>query len=145
MRHLVALVVACVVGVLLLWQLFPNPDIDLEDPPLAGCAAAVERDSDFDKDLSAAIDLINPMLDEKHRLFVLTEDYRELTFSAPIPVYSGRASVTGNMVVQVPLGCPEIIFNAAAFSHGVKATLGCLLYTSPSPRDQRGSRMPSSA
>ena len=29
---------------------------------------------------------------------------------------------------------------------GVAATeLGCLLYTSPSPRDQRGSRMPSSA
>ena len=25
------------------------------------------------------------------------------------------------------------------------STLGCLLYTSPSPRDQRGSRMPSSA
>ena len=24
-------------------------------------------------------------------------------------------------------------------------TMGCLLYTSPSPRDQRGSRMPSSA
>ena len=31
----------------------------------------------------------------------------------------------------------------AAFS-AVKA-IGCLLYTSPSPRDQRGSRMPSSA
>ena len=28
---------------------------------------------------------------------------------------------------------------------GVMAGLGCLLYTSPSPRDQRGSRMPSSA
>ena len=28
---------------------------------------------------------------------------------------------------------------------GVAATDGCLLYTSPSPRDQRGSRMPSSA
>ena len=27
-------------------------------------------------------------------------------------------------------------------AHGLK---GCLLYTSPSPRDQRGSRMPSSA
>ena len=26
-----------------------------------------------------------------------------------------------------------------------KTTYGCLLYTSPSPRDQRGSRMPSSA
>ena len=27
----------------------------------------------------------------------------------------------------------------------VKLTIPCLLYTSPSPRDQRGSRMPSSA
>ena len=26
-----------------------------------------------------------------------------------------------------------------------KEIIGCLLYTSPSPRDQRGSRMPSSA
>ena len=29
--------------------------------------------------------------------------------------------------------------------HGVRLTYVCLLYTSPSPRDQRGSRMPSSA
>ena len=29
--------------------------------------------------------------------------------------------------------------------NGVGNVLGCLLYTSPSPRDQRGSRMPSSA
>ena len=28
---------------------------------------------------------------------------------------------------------------------GLKTILTCLLYTSPSPRDQRGSRMPSSA
>ena len=28
---------------------------------------------------------------------------------------------------------------------GIDAYDGCLLYTSPSPRDQRGSRMPSSA
>ena len=28
---------------------------------------------------------------------------------------------------------------------GLVARVGCLLYTSPSPRDQRGSRMPSSA
>ena len=31
---------------------------------------------------------------------------------------------------------------SVSFSHGL---LACLLYTSPSPRDQRGSRMPSSA
>ena len=31
------------------------------------------------------------------------------------------------------------------FGSGVSAANDCLLYTSPSPRDQRGSRMPSSA
>ena len=30
-------------------------------------------------------------------------------------------------------------------AQAIDATEGCLLYTSPSPRDQRGSRMPSSA
>ena len=34
---------------------------------------------------------------------------------------------------------------AAAISAGVGMVYHCLLYTSPSPRDQRGSRMPSSA
>ena len=35
---------------------------------------------------------------------------------------------------------------AASFSQFVEGlNSGCLLYTSPSPRDQRGSRMPSSA
>ena len=29
--------------------------------------------------------------------------------------------------------------------YAIKAAKSCLLYTSPSPRDQRGSRMPSSA
>ena len=29
--------------------------------------------------------------------------------------------------------------------NGYELVMGCLLYTSPSPRDQRGSRMPSSA
>ena len=32
-----------------------------------------------------------------------------------------------------------------AVSKNVRANYHCLLYTSPSPRDQRGSRMPSSA
>ena len=37
---------------------------------------------------------------------------------------------------------------AKAFAEAIQETEGdliCLLYTSPSPRDQRGSRMPSSA
>ena len=32
-----------------------------------------------------------------------------------------------------------------AMEHQAADVLACLLYTSPSPRDQRGSRMPSSA
>ncbi len=31
-----------------------------------------------------------------------------------------------------------------AFTVGIYAFIGCLLYTPPSPRDQRGTRMPSS-
>ena len=38
-----------------------------------------------------------------------------------------------------------IRFIAQGNSSGVANALTCLLYTSPSPRDQRGSRMPSSA
>ena len=46
-------------------------------------------------------------------------------------VGEGHEVVAGS-IVQVPLGSRSVI--------GI-----CLLYTSPSPRDQRGSRMPSSA
>ena len=37
-------------------------------------------------------------------------------------------------------GCPLMIYGSA-----ITDACSCLLYTSPSPRDQRGSRMPSSA
>ena len=40
-------------------------------------------------------------------------------------------------------GTRAIDGGAAEFRKGIAS--GCLLYTSPSPRDQRGSRMPSSA
>ena len=49
----------------------------------------------------------------------------------------------GNRVFSIkPDG--EVQFIAGRNTPGGKK-LGCLLYTSPSPRDQRGSRMPSSA
>ena len=38
---------------------------------------------------------------------------------------------------------PDLVVFPEAFIGGYPK--GCLLYTSPSPRDQRGSRMPSSA
>ena len=39
----------------------------------------------------------------------------------------------------------DIVFNEKTFTFIKSGRRGCLLYTSPSPRDQRGSRMPSSA
>ena len=39
----------------------------------------------------------------------------------------------------------ESIARAEEWIIGMQSSNGCLLYTSPSPRDQRGSRMPSSA
>ena len=39
----------------------------------------------------------------------------------------------------------ELLRLAGIFALDVSAYAVCLLYTSPSPRDQRGSRMPSSA
>ena len=55
-------------------------------------------------------------------------------------------------LMEVPIGC-VIVYEGKVIARGYnrrntdKNTLShaCLLYTSPSPRDQRGSRMPSSA
>ena len=64
------------------------------------------------------------------------------------------AYVTGDIDVQLISGSFvegerfEFITSASAgsaYSLTVTQQQGCLLYTSPSPRDQRGSRMPSSA
>ena len=43
------------------------------------------------------------------------------------------------------LGVQKPIVYGASFGGVVAQAYACLLYTSPSPRDQRGSRMPSSA
>ena len=48
-----------------------------------------------------------------------------------------RAGIEADRVDDCIMGC--------ALSQGTSGMNICLLYTSPSPRDQRGSRMPSSA
>ena len=57
------------------------------------------------------------------------------------------------LIIAVPCVSAESysISGTATYSNAVPVEMGkiqvecCLLYTSPSPRDQRGSRMPSSA
>ena len=72
---------------------------------------------------------------------------------------TGLSADNGDRLIE--LGCVEMVnrkltgnnlhlyFNAGRDSHPdalrVHGITTCLLYTSPSPRDQRGSRMPSSA
>ena len=56
-----------------------------------------------------------------------------------------KLDATAEADASVALGSGETVTDGV--DDAVNATLasGCLLYTSPSPRDQRGSRMPSSA
>ena len=57
--------------------------------------------------------------------------------------------ISPNLITQTDPGEIFVIRNAGNIvpkpGTGELAVEGCLLYTSPSPRDQRGSRMPSSA
>ena len=56
------------------------------------------------------------------------------------PVYLDRAATVDKVVTLIA----EAAGNGAELV-AFPETFICLLYTSPSPRDQRGSRMPSSA
>ena len=58
-------------------------------------------------------------------------DYGEDEYVSVIP--------SSDVEAQVRVTCPD------KTGLGSDITRTCLLYTSPSPRDQRGSRMPSSA
>ena len=66
---------------------------------------------------------------------------RELTLADEV-IADVSKSVMGSdlVIIATPVGAYEEI--AQKISPALKP---CLLYTSPSPRDQRGSRMPSSA
>ena len=66
------------------------------------------------------------------------------------PVPSENTSVTAGQQGPVALNDIHLIeklahFNRERVPERTPHAKGCLLYTSPSPRDQRGSRMPSSA
>ena len=73
------------------------------------------------------------------------------TYSLPLGVATNFVIDGKHYVVPMALEEPSVVAaasNMAKRCHvrgGFASNCTCLLYTSPSPRDQRGSRMPSSA
>ena len=67
------------------------------------------------------------------------EKYRENMFIAEIDEEHANEKRTNALK---PMNCP---CHVQVYNQGLTSYKDCLLYTSPSPRDQRGSRMPSSA
>ena len=71
--------------------------------------------------------------------------------SAPMFLYQGRELrmyALVSLLLALALWIAVVLANRARAGETHKSTIPlwiCLLYTSPSPRDQRGSRMPSSA
>ena len=62
-----------------------------------------------------------------------------------IKVYNGQSQEVENFARANRFNFKQNLKRAKVSSALVPLTIFCLLYTSPSPRDQRGSRMPSSA
>ena len=65
------------------------------------------------------------------------------------PAYAYRAMTSADVAaahaLSVQLKWPHRLEDWAMLQRVSQGFVACLLYTSPSPRDQRGSRMPSSA
>ena len=79
-----------------------------------------------------------------HRNTVNHNQEAPLSFS---PEQTSRIMIAKDLDHIEPLSGMGVDANLAAYAAFllIEKGLDCLLYTSPSPRDQRGSRMPSSA
>ena len=69
----------------------------------------------------------------------------EVYKSANAVLPTGGLGSTINMVTAKPIGADAGGAISMRLNHHTKNVTGCLLYTSPSPRDRQKSRMPSSA
>ena len=97
---------------------------------------------------------------EKCPALVLNADYRPLSYY-PLSLWSWQDSIKSVYLDRVSIvNYYDKIIHSPSFSMKLPSVIAlksfikplsnpnftsCLLYTSPSPRDQRGSRMPSSA
>ena len=95
--------------------------------------ARQERIKEKEKDISMCKKAIPILLSGGHDLLTERSDLEKI--GSMVDIISYIETTTGEKIESEDQ-TEEIIMNMA---------LSCLLYTSPSPRDQRGSRMPSSA
>ena len=74
-------------------------------------------------------------------MLTITQYFKRLGVMAHLFVeFRDDANVESQVGVML-----TFIHSCGSKVHNVRKIINCLLYTSPSPRDQRGSRMPSSA
>ena len=106
-----------------------------------------EVDENYKKRLSTELKIIKDMGFPDY--FLVVWDYIKFARDNSIPVGPGRGSAAGSLVAYALQ-----ITNIDPVEHGLlferflnpaRKSMPCLLYTSPSPRDMRRSRMPSSA
>ena len=81
---------------------------------------------------------------------IMAENHRDALIDDLRTAYGeiGFAYITGHGVDRALIDAvfdANRAFHALPFEEKLALKVDCLLYTSPSPRDQRGSRMPSSA
>ena len=76
---------------------------------------------------------------------IITNDEIVSSFNSYVDKYNDKNQEMINDGTLAPLAHSSTEFIEKASGIKTRHVIDCLLYTSPSPRDQRGSRMPSSA
>ena len=120
-------------------------------PQAIACVQIAARNKDIEK----AKTLI-PKLVQAPDLYLSNEFYSELAeavvefaatniFGEPIGYEKWGSDLDSNSINQIENACKLPVSRAAALMPDAHSGYGCLLYTSPSPRDRQKSRMPSSA
>ena len=135
-------------GVYEIGRCFRNEGISMKHNPEFTSIEGYHAYKDYFDIMDMVEDLVRSVVEKLHGTTKITFGKTEIDFGAPwkratmcdlIKEYTGldfMAVETGEEAIEL------------AKTKGVKMPDGtscCLLYTSPSPRDQRGSRMPSSA
>ena len=129
-------------------SLSPERKADL----LEGCLAAayvlleVHDEAELERALAVEVDLVG--VNQRDLVTFAVDSDRAVRVAAAIPdgVPSvAESGITGPDDVRrlVAAGYDAVLVGESVVTADDRAA--CLLYTSPSPRDQRGSRMPSSA